>query len=82
MAVESIPIFSALAWSPARDQKIAIVNADRQRPSDGSGLVNRSVLIDGKRWFCTAVDRDVGARGPIMPRERIFLWVRKEAPAR
>jgi hypothetical protein len=75
--MESIPVFSALAWSPAKGQRIAIVNCDRQRPANGSGLANRTILIDGRRWFCTAVDRDARATGPIVPREKIYLWVRE-----
>ena len=75
--MESIPVFSALAWSPAKDQRIAIVNCDKQRPANGSGIANRTILIDGRHWFCMAVDRDVRANGPIVPRENIYLWVQE-----
>jgi hypothetical protein len=73
--VESVPVFSALAWVNARGQRVAVVKCDRQRPPNGSGLLKRTVRIDSKLWFCTAVDRDK-ATGPILPGEKIYLWVR------
>ncbi len=79
VAIDSFPVFAALGWSPAGSKRIAIVRCDRQRPVNGSGLTDRTVLIDGRRWFCTAVDRDAGAKGPLLPRERIYLWVRDSA---
>lgn len=69
------PVFSSLAWANASGRRVAIVRCDRQRPANASGLVNRTVRIDGKLWFCTAVDRDK-ANGPIMVGEKIYLWVR------
>lgn len=75
MAVESPPLFSSLAWATASGRRVAIVRCDRRRPANGSGLVNRSVRIDGKLWFCTAVDRDK-AVGEILAGEKIYLWVR------
>ena len=72
---ESIPVFNALAWANASGRRVAIVRADRERPASGSGLVQRNVIIDGKRWYCTAVDRDT-ATGPIRAGEKIYLWVR------
>lgn len=75
MPVDSPPIFSALAWATASGRRVAIVRCDRQRPANGSGLVNRTVRIDGKLWFCTAVDRDK-AVGNILAGEKIYLWVR------
>ena len=73
--VDSTPVFSALAWVTMRSQRVALVKCDRQRPANGSGLVKRTVRIDGKLWFCTYVDRDK-ATGPILPNEKIYLWVR------
>lgn len=75
MSRESVPVFSALAWANASGRRVAIVRADRERPANGSGLVQRNVIIDGKRWYCTAVDRDA-ATGPIRAGEKIYLWVR------
>jgi hypothetical protein len=72
---ESVPLFAALGWANASGRRVAIVRCDRQRPANGSGLVNRTVRIDGKLWYCTAVDRDKGT-GPIVAGERIYLWVR------
>jgi hypothetical protein len=60
---------------------IAIVRCDRQRPGNGSGLVNRTVCIGGKLWFCTRVNRD-HPNGPILPGEAIYLWVREAGAAR
>ena len=59
---------------------MAIVKCDRQRPANGSGLMKRTVRIDGKLWFCTAIDRD-RASGPIMAGEKIYLWVRAASGA-
>jgi len=77
---ESVPIFAALAWANAKGQRMAIVKCDRQRPANGSGLMKRTVRIDGKLWFCTAIDRD-RASGPIMAGEKIYLWVRAASGA-
>jgi len=73
--VDSIPAFAALGWVTMRGHRVAVVKCDRQRPANGSGLVKRTVRIDGKLWFCTSVDRDA-LTGPILPNEKIYLWVR------
>ena len=75
MPAESPPLFSSLAWATASGRRVAIVRCDRRRPANASGLVNRSVRIDNKLWFCTAVDRDK-AVGEILAGEKIYLWVR------
>ena len=72
--VDSIPVFAALGWVTAQGHRVALVKCDRQRPGNGSGLVKRTVRIDGKLWLCTSVDRDK-ATGPMLPGERIYLWV-------
>ena len=78
MVAESVPVFAGLAWANAGGRRVAVVRCDRHRPANGSGLVNRTVHIDGKLWYCTAVDRDKNA-GPIVAGERIYLWVRAVA---
>src|SRR5262249_37100185 len=80
VVTESVPVFTALAWANSSGRRVAIVRCDRQRPANGSGLVNRNVRIDGRLWYCTAVDRD-RATGPMMAGERIYLWVRSSSRA-
>jgi hypothetical protein len=78
--VEATPVFAVLAWANGRGHRLAVVKCDRQRPAIASGLVNRTVMLDGKLWFCTAVDRDRNT-GPIVAGEKIYLWVRPGSPA-
>jgi hypothetical protein len=69
------PTFSNIGWATSGGLRIAVVKCDRQRPAKNSGLVNRTVMIDGKHWYCTGLDRD--SKGDtILPGERIYLWVR------
>ena len=80
MATESTPVFAVLAWANSRGRRLAVVKCDRQRPANGSGLANRTVMLDGKLWFCTAVDRDKNV-GPIAAGEKIYLWIRAGSTA-
>lgn len=70
------PTFSNIGWATSGGLRIAVVKCDRMRPANGTGLVNRTVIIDGKHWHCTGVDREKTASGSILPGERIYLWVR------
>ncbi len=69
------PTFSNIGWATSGGLRIAVVKCDRMRSAKNSGLVNRTVLIDGKHWYCTGLDRDSNGES-ILPGERIYLWVR------
>ena len=76
------PIFSNIGWATSGALRIAVVKCDRARPAKASGLVGRTVIIDGKQWHCTGLDREKGATGDmIFAGERIYLWVRPASPS-
>lgn len=74
----TLPEFHALEWARIRNRGfVAIVECDKERDREHTGLPGIDVLIDGELFHCTGVERHVPAF-PIQPGERIGLLVREK----
>jgi hypothetical protein len=74
---EDAPKFLAISWHRLRGRGFcAIVECDKERNRDDSGLRGLVVFIDGEPFECIGVERHLPAF-PIQPGERIGLLVRE-----
>lgn len=75
---DEVPEFICHHWDPVLSiGRVAYVNCDRERARDGSDLMGKQVLIDGKRYTCKGVERITGD-GPIRKGERIGILIEGE----
>lgn len=73
---DDIPKFECDVWVRMPDSRwVAMVKSDKERPRDGgSGLKDCHVMINGKRYMCRGVERNMLAED-IRQGEKIGLLI-------